>query len=82
MQIGRIEHATRLLGRLQGYHGLPVRDEVTNDPVGGPYTHAMVTAWHPTPAEMTALMLGAAVHVHIIGTDHPPIHVEVGEIPS
>jgi hypothetical protein len=28
MQIGRIEGATRVLGKSQGYYGLPVRDEV------------------------------------------------------
>jgi hypothetical protein len=81
MQIGRIEHATRMLGRLQGYKGLPVRDEQIHDQTTGTWTYCMTTAWHPTPAELTALMLGAAVHVRLIGKDHPPITVGVGEVP-
>jgi hypothetical protein len=52
MQIGRIEGTTRVLGRSQGYLGLPVRDEVITCAVGGEGTPAMTTAWHPTPAEL------------------------------
>lgn len=82
MQIGMIEGATRILGKSQGYLGLPLRDEVLNCTVGGDRTPAMVTAWHPTPAELDALNRGAAVHVRLIGTGHPPIMVEVGPTPD
>jgi hypothetical protein len=82
MQIGRIRNATRVLGKTQGYLGLPVRDEPINCSVGGAGTHSMVTAWHPTPKELKALNAGAPVHVRIIGQAHPPIMVEVGEIPE
>lgn len=81
MQIGRIRGATRVLGQAQGYMGLPVRDERINCSVGGAGTPAMVTAWLPTPKELAALNAGAAVHVRIIGTMHPPIMVDVGAIP-
>lgn len=82
MQIGRIKGCTRVLGKSQGYMGLPVRDETINCTVGGEQTPAMVTAWHPTPKELEALNAGAPVHVRLIGTGHPPILVEVGEVPE
>jgi len=82
MQIGRPIGTTRVLGKSQGYAGLPVRDEVVNCAVGGEGTPCMVTAWHPTPKELEALNRGAPVHVRIVGTGHPPIMVEVGEAPE
>lgn len=42
----------------------------------------MVSAWHPTPKELEALNKGAPVHVVVLGTSHPPIKVEVGEVPE
>jgi hypothetical protein len=54
MQIGRILGATRILGKAQGYLGLPVRDETINCTVDGPGTPSMVTAWLPTPKERSA----------------------------
>lgn len=82
MQIGRIEGATRVIGKSQGYFELPVRDGAINCSVGGACTPTMTTAWLPTPKELEALNAGAAVHVRIIGTQHPPIMVEVGDVPK
>lgn len=82
MMIARIAGATRILGQSQGYKGLPVRDEVIEETVNGPDTPCMVTAWEPTPDELTRLHLGAPVHVRILGTSHPPILVEVGDAPE
>lgn len=82
MQIGRVAGATRVLGKSQGYMGLPVRDDVVNSTVTGQNTPCMVTAWFPTPKELEALNAGAPVHVRLIGTAHPPIMVEVGEVPK
>lgn len=82
MQIGRVNGATRVLGKSQGYMGLPLRDEVVNCTVNGEQTPLMVTAWLPTPRELEALNAGAPVHVKIIGTAHPPIMVEVGQAPE
>lgn len=82
MQIGRVRNATRVLGKSQGYLGLPIRDEAVNCTVGGEGTPSMVTAWLPTPKELDALNAGAPVHVRIIGSAHPPIMVEVGEVPE
>lgn len=82
MQIGRIKGATRVIGKAQGYMGLPLRDEPINCTVNGPATPSMVTAWHPLPAELDAINKGAPVHVRILGTTHPPIMVTVGEVPQ
>jgi hypothetical protein len=81
MQSGRIANATRFIGKSQGYHGLAVRDETINCTVNGPDTPVMVTAWFPTPKELAALNAGAPVHVRILGAMHPPIMVDVGDIP-
>ena len=82
MQIGRIEGATRVLGKSQGYMGLPIRDEAVVCTVGGPGMPSMVTAWFPTPKEIEAIVAGAPVHVRLIGSSHPPIIVEVGTVPE
>jgi hypothetical protein len=82
MQIGRVEGCTRVLGKSQGYLGLPIRDEVITCTVGGPETPAMTTAWLPTAEELAALVAGAPIHVRILGTAHPPIMVEVGAAPE
>lgn len=82
MQIGRIEAATRVIGKSQGYLGLPVRDEIINCAVNGDETPSMTTAWLPTPKELSALNAGAAVHIRILGCSHPPIMVDVGAVPD
>lgn len=79
---GRIEGATRTIGKSQGYLGLSIRDEIINCPVNGPETPCMVTAWFPDPDELAALNAGAAVHVSILGCAHPPILVSTGEPPE
>ena len=80
MLIARIPNATRVLGKSQGYLGLPLRDEVRNTTVDGPATACMVTAWEPTPDELQRLNKGASVHLIVLGTQHPPVLVEVGDI--
>lgn len=81
MIIGRIPGTTRVLGKSQGYLGLPIRDEVIEESVNGPGTPSMVTAWEPTPAELERLSKGAPVLVRILGSAHPPIMVDVGDPP-
>lgn len=78
---GRIKNATRVIGKSQGYMGLPLRDEKINCKVNGPDTPSMVTAWFPTPKEIKAILEGAPIHVRILGVNHPPIMVDVGEVP-
>jgi hypothetical protein len=82
MQIGRIEGCTRVLGKSQGYLGLPLRDVVINCTVGGEGTPAMETAWFPTPKEIEAINAGAPVILRVVGTGHPPVMLEVGEVPA
>lgn len=82
MQIGRPEGTTRVLGKSQGYLGLPIGDEVIHCTVGGPETPAMTTAWIPTPDEIAAIVAGAPIHVRLVGTAHPPIMVMVGAAPE
>lgn len=81
MMIKHIEGATRVLGKSQGYLGLPLRDELTNCAVNGEGTPSMVTAWEPTPAEIEAIIAGAPIYLRIIGTAHPPVNIEVGPHP-
>ena len=81
MQIAMIEGATRVIGKSQGYLGLPLRDEMVNCTVNGEGTPSMVTAWQPTPDELARLIAGASVHLRILGAAHPPVMVEVGTPP-
>lgn len=81
MQIAMVEGATRVIGKSQGYLGLPIRDEVIACSVNGPETPRMVTAWQPTPDELARLIAGASVHLSILGTVHPPVMIEVGDPP-
>ena len=77
MMINAIKGATRRIGKAQGYHGLPLRDEVC--PHNGPQ---MVTSWQPTPTEAAALALGAPIYLTVLGTGHPPVILTVGEVPE
>jgi hypothetical protein len=82
MLIGTIEGVTRIIGKSQGYLGLPLRDELINCTVGGQGTPAMVTAWQPTPDELARLNAGASVHLRVLGTVHPPVMVGVSDPPA
>lgn len=82
MLIGTIEGVTRIIGKSQDYLGLPLRDEVMTCTVNGEGTPAMVTAWQPTPDELTRLNAGASVHLRVLGTVHPPVMVGVGDPPA
>lgn len=82
MIIQHIKGATRVLGKGQGYLGLPLRDELVSDTVNGPTTPSMLTAWEPTPAELERLNKGAPVLLRVLGTQHPPVGITVGEIPE
>ena len=72
-----IAGCTRVVGKAQGYAGLPIRDEPSSCSVNG-QVPTMVTAWEPTPAEMKALSEGGAVYIAIHGELHPPVRVWAG----
>lgn len=75
--------STRVVGKGQGYLGLPVLDEPVECSVNGT-TMITVSAWLPTPAEIEAIVAGAPVFVQLQlhGTPHPPIFVYAGTPPS
>ena len=81
MLIKSPEGATRVCGKRQGFHGLPIRDQREICSVQGE-VNAMVTAWEPTPKELEALKRGASVHVVLTGVTPLPMRVEVGPIPG
>lgn len=81
MIIKMIEGATRILGKSQGYLGLPVLDQPVVDTATDEVTHSMVTAWEPTPDELERLKAGAPVYLRILGTAHPPVMLTVGDVP-
>lgn len=82
MHIGRIKNATRVIGKSQGYMGLPLRDELINCAVSGQDTPVMVTAWYPSMDELQALIDGAPIHLTVIGTVHPPVMMKTGDAPD
>lgn len=82
MLIAMIQGATRIIGKSQGFLGLPLRDELIDCSVNGPETPSMVTAWEPTPDELAKLKAGALVHLRILGSAHPPVMLTVGEPPE
>jgi hypothetical protein len=92
--IGRIQGAQRVLGKSQGYYGLPVRDDamtagdlphmlhiMAHSQVDGKVP-TMQTVWFPTPDEIERIVLGAGIYVSLIGIAHPPINVVIGEPPE
>lgn len=78
---GRIEGATRTLGKSQGYLGLAIRDETIEDTVTGPGTPVMTSAWFPTPNELQRLVAGAPVYLQVVGRSHPPVMLLAGAPP-
>lgn len=82
MLIQMIEGATRVIGKAQGYIGLPLKDAKVDCPVAGKDTPTMTTSWMPTPEELVVLNAGAPVYVTIYGTQHPPILVSTGPLPE
>ena len=80
MLIARIENCTRVLGKAQGFLGLPIRDDLISERVLGDNVPCMTTAWEPTPDELSALNAGAKVQLRVVGTQHPPVMLEVGPV--
>ncbi|WP_147112129.1 hypothetical protein [Tateyamaria sp. syn59] len=82
MDIGRIEGATRVCGKSQGFLGLPLRDGERFCDVAGGLVPTMTTAWFPTPSELAAINAGAAIHVSIDGRMPAPMMLSVGPVPE
>ena len=85
MNIGNIEGATITLGAPKNWDeerdgkclGLPIRQEVVNGSLP-----AMTSAWLPTPEELARLNAGAPVLLRVIAIAHPPVMLDVGQIPG
>ena len=83
MIVSRVEGCTRALGAPQGWNPetdgycgmLPIRDEMRDA------MPTMISAWEPTPAELAALNAGAKVVLRVVGVQHPPVMIYVGEAP-
>jgi len=82
MIIGRIEQkpntVVHVIGKSQGYQGLPVRYEVMLDSASGDEVMTMTTAWFPTPGELERLNAGEAIYLNLFGDRHPPVMLSVG----
>lgn len=72
MMIKMIAGVTRVLGKSQGYLGLPIRDEVMETQEAGAVP-CMVSAWEPTPDEITHIAAGGTVYLRVLGVGHPPV---------
>lgn len=77
--IKRIKNATRVIGKSQGYIGLPLRDEVIFDPAVGAPTHSMLSAWELEANELAALAEGLPLILRVLGQAHPPVMLYVGD---
>lgn len=77
MIIKMIPGHTRILGKSQGYHGLPVKDHNIYDKAVGGDCAAMSTAWEPTPEELEKLNNGGVVVLTLLGVAHPPVNITV-----
>lgn len=74
MESVRTKDTTRSLGEDQGFEVLHVEDRQYGDG-----TNEMRTTWRLTPEERHALSCGAFLYVHVLGVNHPPIKLTVGE---
>ena len=65
----RIENATRILGKSQGYLGLPILD----------HEGIMYSSWEPTPDELDKLNKGGKITLAVQGIAHPPVMLTVSD---
>lgn len=85
MQIGTIDGATALLKAPKDWDkerdgecgDLAIRHEVVNGSLP-----ALTSAWLPTAEELVKLNAGAPVLLRIIAMAHPPVMIDVGEVPA
>lgn len=77
MTPAHMQGATRVIGESQGYIGLPLRDETVHCTVSGEGTPVMVSQWTLSDEERWMIGNGADIQLHIIGTSHPPVLLEL-----
>ncbi len=81
MEIGVIQGHTNIIGKSQGYRGLPIRSILIDCPVNGPDTIAVETAWLPSPEEIGAMRAGAPIILRCL-FGQPSVWLYVGEKPE
>lgn len=94
MEIGRIQGAQRVVGKSQGYYGVPIRDEAKQlgdlphllhtmgfNPVDGECP-TMNVVFYPTPDEIAKIAAGAPIYLSIVGVAFQPMNLTVGEVPE
>lgn len=85
MEIAKIDGANMVLAAPRDWNeerngecfDLPIRAEVLNNSLP-----SLTSAWKPTADELARLNAGAPVHLRIISRAHPPVMLEVGEVPA
>ncbi|WP_050400403.1 hypothetical protein [Bradyrhizobium embrapense] len=85
MEIARISGCNKVLEAPRNWDeerdgkcmDLPIRVEVLNNSLP-----SLSSAWMPTAEELARLNAGAPVHLRIISQSHPPVMLEVGEVPT
>ena len=74
---------THIVGRSQGYLGLPVHYCTVIDGPSGQETPCLRTAHQPTPEEIADIVAGAPIILELINiTTHPPMLIKVGARPE
>lgn len=71
MQILEIDGCTRVLGESQGYRGLYIRDEQSED------GNVMISEWALTDEEISRLKSGGTLLLSVYGSGHPPVKLEI-----
>ena len=80
MLIGRIDGATRVLGKPVDWNpedkcqSLAIKDHTLDTG-----QNVMESSWVPTPQEAEALGQGAHIHLWVWGSGHPPVAITVEE---
>lgn len=83
MLIGRIDGATRVLGKPVDWNpedkcqSLAIKDHVLDTG-----QNVMESSWVPTPQEAEALGKGAHIHLWVWGSGHPPVAITVDQVPT
>lgn len=84
MKIGQVEGATTTLVAPKDWDAkrngecmdLPIRQEVVNGSLP-----ALTSAWLPTAEELAKLNAGAPILLRVIAREHPPVMLDVGQVP-
>ena len=80
MIVNVIEGYTHIVGREDGYNGLPLRSEIID--MDGEDVRVMASSWSPSPSELNTLLRGGTVVLRVAGRVHPPVSMDVEPPPE